>query len=134
MKLIKGGGNMNKIKEILLSLMFSLLLISCFNSTNLYAMEKYNSSAEIEDRYWAGNPNPAPGSEAWLQQHYNFKPGNQAAMQRCFIQALGIQPSDFQNYAYVASLVAKRALSVGLVGNVYGGVVAFRYFQCAAGY
>ncbi|MDO4589574.1 MAG: hypothetical protein Q4B33_06880 [Fusobacterium sp.] len=97
-------------------------------------MEKYNSSAEIEERYWAGNPNPAPGSEAWLQQHYNFKPGNQATMQRCLLQAAGLEPSTLPKYSYLVSMIAKKALTVGMVSSVFGGLVAFYYFKCAAGY
>ena len=130
MKIItKGEWNMNKIKKILLSLMCSLLLISCFNSTNLYAMEKYNSSAEIEDRYWAGNPNPAPGSEAWLQQYGYIAPKNVATARKCAKSALGWNAAGAALSAKVEQWL-KHSVSVASFVRSFGISFALGYLQC----
>lgn len=55
-------------------------------------------------------------------------------MRRCFVQALGIDYNDLSNYAYIVSMISKKALTVGVVGSVYGGLVAYNYFTCCAGY
>lgn len=75
----------------------------------------------------------SPASAREIKSHYNFKPGDQATMRRCFVEALGIDYNDLSNYSYIVSAISKKALTVGVVGSIYGGLVALNYFTCCAG-
>ena len=49
------------------------------------------------------------------------------------LEALGIDYNDLSNYSYIVSAISKKALTVGVVGSIYGGLVALRYFSCCTG-
>ena len=42
---------------------------------------------EIVPTWWPGDPNPKPGTEAWLQQNAHVGPGNMELARRCAVQA-----------------------------------------------
>ena len=126
---------MKKINKFLFTIIscFSILIGVCSPASAREIKSPYNLNSNVDTCWWAGNPNPEPGSEAWLQAHYNFKPGDQATMRRCFVEALGIDYNDLSNYSYIVSAISKKALTVGVVGSIYGGLVALNYFTCCAG-
>lgn len=67
------------MKEVFLSLLvvFTLLLnVTSINANKVMNdNESDDGSVAIEPRWWPGNSNPEPGSEAWLQQHMNYSAG-----------------------------------------------------------
>ena len=83
---------MSNFKKILVSILSRLMLVTSI-SMPLHAQENTlqssNSPDQIEARWWPGNPNPEPGSEAWLQLYGYKTPGNPTIARKCALEALG---------------------------------------------
>ena len=87
------------------------------------------SLTAVQPRWWPGDPNPRPGSEAWLQQHASVKPGNMEVARRCALQALA--PSGIGAGAgEFISWLTKGVWTVGSFAQSFGISWVVGYFDC----
>lgn len=79
-----------------------------------------------ETMWWPGDPNPEPGTEAWLQLHGNVTTNDSTVARRCALEAVGssIAPSS------IYSWVAKGAFSVASFGLAFGIDWTYNYWKC----
>ena len=106
-------------------------MVSCFlvvmsMSLPLKAEGKNVLEPSVETKWWPGNPNPAPGSEAWLQLYGYTAPSDATTARKCAIQALG---GSF-NPASIASWIAGGTYTVLNFARSFGAGWAVAYFSC----
>lgn len=82
-----------------------------------------------QPNWWPGDPNPQPGSEAWLQLHASVKPGNMEVARSCALQALapsgvGAGAESFITWLY------QGVWTVGSFAASFGLNWTVGYFDC----
>ena len=86
-------------------------------------------AVEIGPTWWPGDPNPKPGTEAWLQQNYYVGPGNIELARRCALQALlpaGIKAGSKSLIIWLAN----GAWHLGSFAGTFGLKFAVEYCSC----
>lgn len=111
-------------------------IITCIiGSIHVYAKETQNfsyiemKSAEISPYYWPGNPNPIPGSEAWLQQHLYFVPTSPKA-RKCAQQVIG---SGWNTAEGIVGGIIGATVSMISFAKSFGASSAINWFHCMYG-
>lgn len=83
---------------------------------------------KISARWWTENPNPAPGSEAWLQNHYSKTPPGKKSKE-CGIKALtGLFTGSLLNT--VAQTLEKIPMTPLSFALAYGAEYLISYTMC----
>lgn len=116
---------MLKFKKILI-FMVSCFLVVMSMSLPLKAEGKNVLEPSVETKWWPGNPNPAPGSEAWLQLYGYTAPKNVETARRCAVEALGIAPTA----SSLISWLAKGVYTVSSFCRTFGADFVGNYFSC----
>lgn len=80
---------------------------------------------EIVPTWWPGDPNPKPGTEAWLQQNAHVAPGNMALARSCAVKA-GVNATSTVLTSWLSSGVWTLESFVITFGLSFGVV----YFDC----
>lgn len=83
---------------------------------------------EITPYYWPGNPNPIPGSEAWLHENGTKIPTGPKARQ-CANKVLG----SGWTYAGGAAGLIGTTLSIAAFAKSFGITAAMSWLQCVHG-
>ena len=124
---------MSNFKKILVSILSCLMLVTSI-SMPLHAQENTLQSSkspdQIEARWWPGNPNPEPGSEAWLQLYGYKTPGNPTIARKCALEALG---GSF-GASSIASWIAGGTFTVLNFARTFGASWAVGYLACIIRY
>lgn len=125
---------MKKMHNILLAFVCSLSLLICFISP-ISAIETTQSEdveiggQAVSPRWWPGNPNPVPGSEAWLQNHM-YLPAPSATARRCAKSALTGSVVTGGITAGVEKWIIKGILTGASFGASFGIGYIVSYTQC----
>ncbi|MBF0579390.1 hypothetical protein IM774_06285 [Erysipelotrichaceae bacterium RD49] len=114
-----------RLSAILLgAILFVSVPLSPINAKSIEASPTIN-----QVNWWPGDPNPRPGSEAWLQQNTNVRAGNMEAARRCGLQALapaGIGAGADTFYIWLM----QRVWTVGSFARTFGISWVVGYFDC----
>lgn len=118
---------MSKVKKIMISFLSCFLLFVSL-SIPLYSQEvpKSDTESEIGARWWPGDPNPTPGSEAWLQLHGHTAPKDSKLARKCAVEALG---GSF-NLSSISSWIAGGTWTVLNFSRSFGIGWTVAYFEC----
>lgn len=85
-------------------------------------------------RRWPGDPNPKPGSEAWLQMYGYTAPGDSETARKCAIKALknstSFSPSTLKD---ISKWLSKKKFSVYSFALSFGVDFVYYYFKCVLG-
>lgn len=124
----------HKEKKVFI-IMLSFIFIFTFLIVPVSAMDNENTvnenpSTEISTFWWPGNPNPIPGSEAWLQQHGGIKAKSSAKAKACGIKALKDAFIPGTAEAAIGTWLLKQVFSVTSFGLSFGVNAAYNYYQC----
>lgn len=81
-------------------------------------------------RWWPGDPNPEPGTEAWLQLHGSTTTSDPTVARRCAVQALAgaIIPGGID--AAVHKWILKGVFSVSSFALSFSISWCYGYFTC----
>ena len=90
-----------KFKKVYLSLLATFICLFSVSFINgsiitkaatIQEQETVENEDDPEPRWWPGNPNSFPGSEAWLQQHINYSSEDPVKARECLVEAFGPAP------------------------------------------
>ena len=124
-----------KIKKIFLALLATIICLSSVSFINgdIFAKAMTIQEEEIvenpddpEPRWWPGNPNPFPGSEAWLQQHIDYSSGDPTKSRECLIEAFGFGSLTGEALSWLAA----GTFTVASLLKSFGTGIAISWLLC----
>lgn len=124
---------MKMILKKVLILTFSLVLFAGLATPISAETNNQSSGDKTEEsgptpRWWPGNPNPLPGSEAWLQNHM-YLPAPSVTARRCASSAL-IGTSLTSG---VGAWITRGPLTAFSFGATFGAGYLISYTLCVYG-
>lgn len=124
---------MKEIKKTILSFAFNLVLVvgivtPISAETNNQSSKDKTEESGPTPRWWPGNPNPAPGSEAWLQNHL-YLPAPSAKAKTCALQTLGGSVAGATTVT-VGKWIANGVLTAASFGLWFGMQYIASYTYC----
>lgn len=131
-----------KMKKIFLTLVAMTISLSSVNiiysniivkAATVEKEEPTENSGDPEPRWWPGNPNPFPGSEAWLQQHIDYSSGDPTKSRECLVEAVGTKDLGADALSWFATSALAGVFTVTGLIEALGVAIAIRWLMCMFG-
>lgn len=117
-----------KFKSLTTSVLTTALLFG-LPATPICAQQINTSGETASPNWWPGDPNPQPGSEAWLQQNANVRASDMTTARKCALEALIGSGIGSSSDAFI-SWLGRGVWSVGSFAQSFGVSWVVSYFYC----